>query len=52
MEEYQQVAYAFQQLIGPPNVTLLPAFFVRNPGWWPMFDFDLEMAVQARMQGL
>ena len=30
------------------DVALLPAFFVRNPGWWPMFDFDPEMAVQAR----
>jgi hypothetical protein len=26
------------------DVALLPAFFVRNPGWWPMFDFDPEMA--------
>jgi hypothetical protein len=30
------------------DVTLLPALFVRNPGWWPMFDFDPEMAVQTR----
>ena len=30
------------------DVTLLPALFVRNPGWWPTFDFDPEMAVQTR----
>src|SRR5262245_59057903 len=30
------------------DVTLLPALFVRNPGWRPMFDFDAEMAEQTR----
>ena len=30
------------------DVTLLPALFVHNPGWWPTFDFDPEMAVQTR----
>ena len=30
------------------DVTLLPALFVRNPCWRPMFDFDAEMAEQTR----
>jgi len=30
------------------DVTLLPALFVRNPDWRPMFDYDAEVAVQTR----
>jgi hypothetical protein len=30
------------------DVALLPALFVRNPGWHPMFDFDPDVAEQTR----
>ena len=30
------------------DVTLLPALFVRNPGWRPTFDFEPELAEQTR----
>ena len=42
------IASGFDKVFVQADVTLLPALFVRNPGWWPTFDFDPEMAVQTR----
>jgi glyoxylase-like metal-dependent hydrolase (beta-lactamase superfamily II) len=36
------------QLLVQSDVTLLPALFLRNPGWHPMFDFDPAQAEETR----
>ncbi len=42
------IASESAQVLIQSDVTLLPALFLRNPGWHPMFDFDPVQAEQTR----